>query len=67
MRGQARRMRRYGLQPMVIINSGDALPDLIIVILTRFAWRYRSELAPVILAAAVALGAWMMHAGYPRW
>ena len=46
IRRQARRMRRYGMQPMVVINSGDALPDLIIVTLGRWLWRYRSELAP---------------------
>ena len=31
MRRHARRMRRYGMQPMVVINSGDPLPDLLIV------------------------------------
>ncbi len=46
MRRHARRMRRYGMQPMVVINSGDPLPDLIIVTLARWLWRYRSELAP---------------------
>ena len=54
IRRQARRMRRYGMQPMVVINSGDALPDLIIVTLCRWLWRYRSELAPVNLATLIA-------------
>lgn len=67
MRSHARRMRRYGLQPMVVINSGDALPDLVIVIVARWLWRYRSELAPLTLAALTALAAWILHATHPHW
>ena len=47
----ARKMRRYGMQPMVVMNAGDPLPDLVIVILARLLWRYRSELAPLTTAA----------------
>ena len=36
MRRHARRMRRYGLQPMVVINCGDRLPDLVVVMLGRW-------------------------------
>jgi hypothetical protein len=67
MRRHARRMRRYGLQPMVVINSGDPLPDLVIVILGRWLWRYRSELAPLTLATTTALAAWMLHTTRPHW
>jgi len=67
MRRHARRMRRYGMQPMVVINSGDPLPDLVIVTLARWMWRYRSELAPLTLAATVALVAWLLHATHPHW
>ena len=67
MRRHARRMRRYGMQPMVVINSGDPLPDLVIVTLARWMWRYRSELAPLTLAAAVALAAWILHTTHPHW
>jgi hypothetical protein len=67
MRRHARRMRRYGLQPMVVINSGDSLPDLVIVVLTRWLWRYRSELAPLAVAAMTALVAWILHATHPHW
>ena len=35
MRRHARRMRRYGLQPMIVINSSDRLPELVIVALAR--------------------------------
>src|ERR1039457_2380923 len=66
MRRHARRMRRYGMQPMVVINSGDPLPDLVIVTLARWAWRYRSELAPLTLATVTALAAWVLHATHPH-
>ena len=58
MRRHARRMRRYGFQPMIFINAGDRLPDLAAVVLARWAWRYRSELAPLTLAAMTVLAAW---------
>jgi hypothetical protein len=67
MRRQARRMRRYGLQPMVVLNSGDPVPDLVIVILGRWLWHYRSELGPLALAAVTALAAWTLHATHPHW
>jgi hypothetical protein len=67
MRSHARRMRRYGLQPMVVINSGDPLPEVLAVILARWLWRYRSEFAPVTLAAVTALAAWVLHTTHPRW
>jgi S-DNA-T family DNA segregation ATPase FtsK/SpoIIIE len=60
-------MRRYGLQPMVVINSGDPLPEVLTVAIMRLLWRYRSELAPVTLAALTALAAWVLHATHPRW
>ena len=67
MRRQARRMRRYGLQPMVVINSDDPVSDLVIVILGRWLWRYRSELGPLALATATALAAWILHATHRHW
>src|ERR1022692_2061262 len=67
MRRHARKMRRYGLQPMVVINSGDPLPDLVIILMARWLWRYRSELAPLYLATLTALAAWVLHAAHPHW
>ena len=46
MRRHARQARRADMQPMMVINSGDPFPDLAIVVIARWAWRYRSELAP---------------------
>jgi hypothetical protein len=67
MRRQARRARRAGMQPMMIIN-GDQFPTPLGVILARWAWHYRSEFAPLYLALAVGVVGWWTHAAYPhRW
>ncbi|MFL6146882.1 MAG: FtsK/SpoIIIE domain-containing protein [Pseudonocardiaceae bacterium] len=67
MRRHARRMHRYGLQPVMVINSTDQLPDTIVVLIFWWAWRYRSELAPLFLATATAFLAWMLHLTHPQW
>jgi len=67
MRRQARQARRAGMQPMMVISSGDPLPDLVIVIIARWAWRYRSELAPLGGACAVAGFEWYAHAALSQW
>ena len=53
MRRQARLARRSGLQPMMVINSGEPFPETVGVVLARWAWRYRSELAPLGVTAAL--------------
>ena len=58
---QARLARRSGLQPMMVINTGDALPETVGVLLARWAWRYRSELAPLAVTAALAAAAWWLN------
>jgi S-DNA-T family DNA segregation ATPase FtsK/SpoIIIE len=52
---------------MILINSGDPLPDLVIVIICRWIWRYRSELAPPAIAALTALAALALHEIHPNW
>jgi hypothetical protein len=37
------------------------------VVLARWAWRYRSELAPVTTAAGMWLAAWLLHVFRPHW
>jgi hypothetical protein len=67
MRRQARQARRSGLQPMMVINTGDAFPETVGVVLLRGAWRYRSELAPVGVAVALMAAAWWLHHARPHW
>lgn len=67
MRRQARYARRAGMQPMMIISGGDRLPEIAIVIITRWLWRYRSELAPVAAATFVLALGWWAHASFRGW
>jgi hypothetical protein len=55
------------MQPMMVISSGDRLPDLVIVVITRWMWRYRSELAPLGVAGVVAAFGWYAHASLSPW
>jgi len=58
MRRQARQIRRGGMQPMMFINGDPSqFPVPVGVILARFAWRYRSELAPLGVAAITLVAA----------
>jgi hypothetical protein len=67
MRRQARQARRAGMQPMMVIGSGDPFPELAVVIITRWAWRYRSELAPLAIALLLACSGWYAHTALPAW
>jgi FtsK/SpoIIIE family len=62
IRRQTRRARRAGLQPIVVIDSPFPVPPGIL--LARFAWRYRSEIAPATTAGAVLAAAWWLHHGH---
>jgi len=67
MRRQARQARRSGLQPMMVINSGEPYPETVGVVLLRSAWRYRSELAPLGVTAGIEVAAWWLHGARPHW
>ena len=68
IRRQARQVRRSGLQPMMVLNTGDHFPETLGVVLARGAWRYRSELAPVALSAGILAAGIYLHSAYPhRW
>ena len=67
MRRQARQARRSGLQPMMVINSGEPFPETVGVVLLRWAWRYRSELAPLGVTVGIECAAWWLHVTRPHW
>jgi FtsK/SpoIIIE family len=67
MRRQARRIRRGGMQPMMLITGNDQLPETAMVLILRWVWRYRSELAPLYAAGAVLGVACWLHAGHRQW
>ncbi|HEY3849091.1 MAG TPA: FtsK/SpoIIIE domain-containing protein, partial [Acetobacteraceae bacterium] len=53
---------------MMFINAGqDQFPAPLGVLLARWAWHYRSELAPAGVAAAMIVAGWQSHARFPHW
>ncbi|MGH3155223.1 MAG: FtsK/SpoIIIE domain-containing protein [Streptosporangiaceae bacterium] len=67
MRRHARRMNRYGLQPMIVMGTDDRLPETAAVVIFHWAWRYRSELTPLFLAGVLMLTGWLLHLSHPGW
>ena len=65
MRRHARKMRRYGIQPMTVIRPGDQFPETAAIVIGRSLWRYRSELAPLGVALTLVLAASVTHDRYP--
>src|ERR1700677_4422578 len=61
LRRHARRLRHDGYQPMIVLNSGDQIPDTAATQIGRAIWRYRSELAPIAFASLTALAAAAIH------
>jgi FtsK/SpoIIIE family len=66
LRRHARRLRHDGYQPMIVLNSGDQIPNTAATEISRAIWRYRSELAPLAFAGLTALAAAGLHHSEPR-
>jgi len=66
LRRHARRLRHDGYQPMIVLNSGDQIPDTATTQIARTLWRYRSELAPLLAAALTVATATALHHSAPR-
>ena len=71
MRRHARQARRAGMQPMMVINSGNQLPEplgiIIVSALGRLAFRHRSVFAPLWIALAAFIAAGAIHGHHARW
>jgi len=67
MRRQARRIRRGGMQPMLLITGNDQFPQTAGALILRWAWRYRSELTPLYATGAVLGVACWLHAAHRHW
>ena len=65
LRRQARRLRRDGFQPMMVLSQRDRLPETAAVAIGRALWRYRSELAPIAFTVAIVAVALMLHRSRP--
>ena len=55
------------MQPMLIIGGDDRFPAPLGVVLARWAWRYRSELAPLGVACLMAGLGWYAHRALSPW
>jgi hypothetical protein len=68
LRRHAHRLRHDGYQPMIVLNSGDQIPETAAAQFGRAIWRYRSELTPLAIAALVVLAALALHhANHRSW
>jgi S-DNA-T family DNA segregation ATPase FtsK/SpoIIIE len=66
LRRRASQLRRDGYQPMMLVNSGSELPEAATTAIVRAIWRYRSELAPITVAALTATVAATLHHDHAR-
>jgi S-DNA-T family DNA segregation ATPase FtsK/SpoIIIE len=46
---------------MIVLNSGDQIPETAATQMARTIWRYRSELAPIAIAILVVIAASAIH------
>jgi S-DNA-T family DNA segregation ATPase FtsK/SpoIIIE len=64
LRRHARKLRHDGFEPMMVVNPGDPLPETAAAEIGRWLWRYRSELAPIVLGVLTALLALGLHTAH---
>ncbi|MBB6476619.1 cell division protein FtsK [Sphaerisporangium rubeum] len=67
MRRNARRIRRDGIEPMMILSDDLEFAPIALVTIARGMWRYRSELAPVTAALLTLTSGTILHAAYAVW
>jgi hypothetical protein len=67
LRRNARRMRRYGVEPMMVLSDDLEFAPIILVTIARAMWRYRSELAPLTMMLLTFTGGAILHTSYAIW
>lgn len=67
MRRDARRMRRSGVEPVMLISDDMQFAPIALVVIGHWAWRYRSELAPLCVALLTEATAVILHIAHPQW
>ncbi|GAA1259908.1 hypothetical protein GCM10009677_08740 [Sphaerisporangium rubeum] len=67
LRRNARRIRRDGIEPMMILSDDLEFAPIALVTIARGMWRYRSELAPVTAALLTLTSGTILHAAYAVW
>ncbi|MGW4476579.1 hypothetical protein ACWENQ_43555 [Nonomuraea sp. NPDC004354] len=67
MRRNARRMRRDGIEPMMLLTEDLEFAPMVITTIFRATWRFRSELAPLVVVLLAFAGGAVLHAEFPEW
>ena len=67
LRRHARQLRRDGFQPTMSLRPDEPLPETAGAIIVRALWRYRSEFAPIAVAAVTIAAAAAMHRAHQGW
>ena len=67
LRRRARQLRRDGFQPTMFLTQDEPLPETAGAIVVRALWRYRSEFAPIAVAAVTIAAAAAMHRAHQGW
>ena len=67
LRRRARQLRRDGFQPTMFLTQDEPLRETAGAIVVRALWRYRSELAPVLVAGGIVIAAATLHRSHPGW
>ncbi|NAS22395.1 cell division protein FtsK [Herbidospora sp. NEAU-GS84] len=66
MRRHARRMRRAGVEPVMLMTEHASFGSAAIVVICSWLWRYRSELAPIAVAVLAEAIAVLLHINNPE-
>ncbi|WP_436756720.1 FtsK/SpoIIIE domain-containing protein [Streptosporangium sp. V21-05] len=67
LRRNARRIRRDGIEPLMVLSDDLEFAPLAVVTITRALWRYRSELTPLTTALLTLVSGVILHTAYPTW
>jgi hypothetical protein len=67
MRREARRLRRSGVEPVMVMAGDTSFGPAAIVVICSWLWRYRSELAPLAVALSAEVAAVVLHITHPEW
>ncbi|MBO3752360.1 cell division protein FtsK [Streptosporangiaceae bacterium NEAU-GS5] len=67
VRRDARRIRRYGVEPMMLLSDDMSFAPVAFVAFTSWLWHYRSELAPFAVALLAEIAAVTLHITHREW
>ncbi|WP_051760388.1 helix-turn-helix domain-containing protein [Herbidospora cretacea] len=60
-------MRRYGVEPMLMIDANMQFGPLAVTVIVSWLWRRRSELGPLLISGLTVLTGATVHVTRPEW